>query len=361
MTADPLCSERRPATQPGSDMRHVCLLVLLGSLLAAAPAAALVVPAHDLDGTLFPHEIEHIQIVGADIRVDHLPSDAVEGVGQRWEVTAELRVRNHQDATTIVPLIVLDDADLTDQTRVFVDGVAIQTTAIDPGYDPAHRELVYEHGRHFDLAMAPFALMAVRVTMVIQPEVDSVGQVFLRLPTDAFALFDGPVPTAFLDVELDQRAIGLQASLTGYTLYDEPENRLVWFVLDWTPSRPLEIAYVPAWSALLLVATVEACPEPWAVVQHMTTGDIAALRTLLDGVDTGTLEFCAALPLMIHGYRFDSSRVREQFGAVALERYLPGERPGESIYRENPAFTEEMLGEIEAIYRRTLAQFAEGG
>ena len=142
------------------------------------------------------------------------------------------------------------------------------------------------------------------------------------------------------------------------TLYDEPVNRLSWYIRDWESTQALQWAYLPAWSALVRVADVESCPAPWTVMEHMMSGDVNAVGSYVSGFDPDTLNFCAALPLMIHGYPFESESVREQFASVSLARYINASESRGSIYRVNPEFDADMLSDVEAIYRRTLRDYA---
>ena len=337
----------------------VAAIALIAGVLVGTPNAhAFLAPLHSVDTTHFIAPNEAAQIVRANIRAERQPNVDAEGPDDGWLVTAEIAIRNHSHEDITVPVAVTDSAEFEERTVVYVNGVSVELEVIDPGFDPAHPEVVVDHAQRFELSLPSQALVFVRTEFVVQAVTDDAGQVFLSLPTNYLGMWEAPIEAAFIEVALNDRGVGIQTTLSGYTLYDEPLNRLSWYSMDWVPTRPREVAFMPAWSALLRVAQVESCPEPWVVVEHISAGNMDDLNQYLAGYDPDSLQFCAALPLMVHGYVFESDNVRRQFGEIPLSRYLGSDVDRGSIYRENPAFDSDMLTAVEAIYRRTLRSAA---
>lgn len=329
------------------------IAALLASLamLASAPAHAVFGPLVSLDRARFVAATEEVQVVSVSIDVDQQPSQ--QGGATQWWVDAEVRLRNVSAGPITTEVAVLDDPARTDDTMVFVDGVGVATDAMAPRQDPAFPEHTYAHVRAVPLRFELGQERVVRASFWATGSVDAMGRTYVEIPTHALGLFASNIAFGHLRVGLRDRPIGLQATLSDPVAYDSPMDEVRWTLRDWSPTIPFRAAFSTPWTALLLVAEVEACPPPWDVVRSTTNGNMSALRSQLDEYDDGTLHFCANLPEVLHGRPFTSERTLESLGAMTLDRYVPGSA-SLPLYRPNPAWDSATLTEAEGIYSRAL-------
>lgn len=318
----------------------------LAALASSIPATsdALVAPLTRVDDTYFVARVEGVQVASAFI--DIAPA------GDRWRIDVEVLVRNIGIGPVSVDLAILDEAAFTSETLVFVDGVATRTIGFDPRQDPAFPEHTYRHARRLPLSLDLDGEVTVRARVFRTTTMDTLGRAFVELPTHALGLFSDPVTAGRIHLALRERALGLEATIDG-TVYDEPLNDATWMLRDWNPRVPFRVSYSTPWAALLLVAEVEACPDPWHVVRSTTQGQISALRSNLQSYDDATLTFCGNLPDVLHGRPFTNEQTREQLAAITLDRYVPGSR-SVPLYVPNANWSDALLSDAEAIYAHTL-------
>lgn len=344
MHQHPASISRRSARAP----RLLAATVVAAAALAVAvPALALIAPLAPVDASRFIARSE--SLVVESIYIDVAPDGADDG----WWVDAELTLRNMDVVDVVAELAILDEAATTDATLVFVDGASVGTDVVAPRQDPSIPEHTYAHARRLRVNMPLGSEITVRVHMFRTGGMDALGRSYLELPTNALGLFADNIEAGRIRMEVDGRAIGLQATIAGGVTYDAPLNDASWPLRDWAPRVPFRVSWASPWSALLVVAEVEACPEPWQVVRSMTQGQVEALRSHLGVFDDDTLGFCANLPEVLHGRPFNSERTREQLAAMTLDRYVPGSDPV-PLYVSNPDFDESLLSDAEAIYARAL-------
>ena len=319
------------------------------------PAQAFLLPLDSSDDHWFITRTRSVQI--AATRVNATPvtdPNRLEPGRHVWDVRVELWLRNLANEARTLALGVADDPAYTDATVVYIDGRPVTSVATpvryDPRYEPVHRPSV----RRIEVELPIGQPRVIGLRLRYAATVDELGQSVLTLPTHVLQNLAERVEQAFMEVTLPDRPVGLEATLSGYVFYDDPANMMSWFALQWQPRIPLRIAWLGPWAALLAVAEIERCPAPWEVVRFVTSGRVAELDRLLASHDEATREFCAALPLVVRGYRFRSERLREQFAAIDLSRYLPSQGDRGSLYRANPGFTPEMLTDVERLYRNAL-------
>ncbi len=337
-------------------MRYLLVLIFVSLTTAAsAPALGLVAPLGRIDNARFVQATEELQAVAIDIDVVQLSME--EGISQ-WQVNTEVRFRNVSSEATTVEIGVLDRTNSSDTTVVYVDGNRVETDGFQPRQDPAYLDHTYDHARLLPLRFALGEEHVVRATVYYEGTVDVMGRTFLELPTHALGLFSGNVTAGRMQLALVGRAIGLQSTLSDAIVYDEPTNEVSWTLRDWSPQIPFRASFSTPWSALLLVAEVEACPNPWEIVRTVSRGHMTGLRTHLSVFDDATLMFCANLPEILHGRPFESERTLAQLAGMTLDRYIPSAGPL-AVYRLNPAWDVASLSEAEGIYSRSLRSVLE--
>jgi hypothetical protein len=324
------------------------LALAIGALALPSSAVAFVVPVNDVDDFVFPSGSSPLQVMSVSVRMH-------QEEGRLWHVDAEVWLRNTSGSAVDARLAGV----LSDDMGVWVNGAPVIGTIGPLQRDPAYSLLNFPNALVFTAPMPAESTHLIRVSGLVEARVDAVGQIFLELPSYALGVFEGDVRSGTMHAWFEARPLGVQSSINNYTVYDQPENQVSWRLAAWEPLVPFRLSYLPPWSALLLATSVEECPEPWDVVRSMTSGNINTVRAYLSTFDNATLQFCSSLPLVIHGFVFESDRAREQFSAVPMSRYLPDRAAAGAFYIENPAFTEEMLSDAEAIYRNTLRQLSE--
>ncbi len=326
------------------------LLTALLCAVFATSASAFVAPVTSMDDTYFLTQ-------SVDWRVDMVDLHIVQEPGApsnaEWILDAELSIRHASLAEGPAPVVILDDEAFTDETVAYVNGEPIDSEEIVLRQDPAMPEHTYPRARLIRVPVQEGAATIVRVRMRTRGTIDSLGQIFVELPTHAMGLFEGEITGGTMRVEFLGRPLGFQATLVGGVAYDDPISEVTWRLRDWAPRIPFRTSFLTPWSALLLVAEVESCPDPWRVVRAVTGGDVDALRTYANHYDDPTLEFCGNLPEILHGRWFDSDRTREQLAGMTLDRYVAGAQPV-SLYQPNAHFSSAQLGDAEAIYARSL-------
>lgn len=331
-------------------------LCLFGFFAIQTNINAFVLPLSSIDETFFSGQSEEITLVGVDLQVERdLEREALTG-DVVWKLEAELIFQNITPQSQTLDLAIVDEEALTELTKFWFQGQLINTEPINVRYDAFNEDVPPYHAQHVSITFPSGELQRVRAVTYITPHTDLLGQIFLRLPIGLFSFWEGNIQHTFMNVALFDRPIGLQSSLSGFTFYDNPENILSWFIIDWQPQQPLEIAYMQPWSIMTLIAQRESCPDPTTLIMHITSGDTQALQVFLSEYDRNTLQFCSTLPLALYGYRFQSDSVRTQFAAIPFSRYIASESDRGSIYRENASFQRDDLVGIEAIYHRTLDQ-----
>lgn len=312
-------------------------------------AGAVIAPLEDEDGALFARPVEGVSAIAVALTLEQ-PAASREA----WYIDAEIWLRNGRPLDMSVTL-----AALLPSPVVYVDGLAVETRAITVARDPATPQHLYRDAAAIPVAMPAETTVSVRITGYVEPTVDALGQVFVELPTHALGLFEGDIHGGTMIATLRERAFAARATIQGFTRYDEPANRLSWQLREWNPTLPFRLTYLPPWSALQLMTDIESCPEPWSVVRALSEGDMAGVRGIVSTYDVSALRFCANLPLIVHGFPFESERVRSELAAVPLSRYLSGRDVQGQAYVENPHFGEDDLSDAERIYRHTLRQLAD--
>lgn len=356
----PRADRRRPSDTPLSANApmptRALLAVLLLSLLAPAPAEALLVPLREQAGSLFPVQQEEVHVSSLLLRITRPVDEATAaGSSQRWLVEAELAVRNRRNREVEANIGLIVEPAYASRATVHARGVPIDTTRVQVLHDPRLRQHHHPEAVRFTLPLGPLDLVTVHLRTIVSARTDETGQTWLELPLHALGLFDDVISHAWIRLEADERMLGFRASLTDWTYYDAPENAASWFVRDWEIRRPLQIAWIGAWPLLLRMATIEDCPTPWELMQRVAAGRAEELRGFLGALDPDTREFCAGLPLVVHGNRFRSEETRERLGELRLSRYVPNAPDNLPIYVVNPAFTREGLTDVERIYMDTLS------
>lgn len=332
-----------------------CTLLVLAM---ASPAWAYFGPLRQHEGAWFPTAVTGLQLVHARLDATHIPGTGV-AAGQAggqgtWLVDGQLVVRNPSSAPRSLTLLVPDDDAWRGETVVWVQGQVQYTQERQLRLDPGMPQHSYPRASVVEVVLPAETLVTLRATWVQSGRTDSLGRQQLRVASHLLGLWGEAIPTADLRVQFTSRPVALQTTLSGHTLYDEPQNEVGWYVRDWRPSIPLELAWLTPWSALLIVATVEQCPDPIQVVARVTGGDPSALQTMLQTHTPEDLAFCASLPLVLHGMRFPDENVRRDLARLTVARYVPGAPDGPSLYVENAQFSEGMLSEVEGLYRRGL-------
>lgn len=340
----------------------IFLLTLFSLVFSSVHASALVTALRTDGERFYLHQADKWQL--AVVRIDVNPRfDVLEpsAVRHSWIVDAEIWLRNTSAETRSALLAVVDDPDFTGDTEVFLDGQRIETALTSLEYEAGRQNMARKTVRRFSVNVPNAGLVVIGVRMRIDAERSEDGQYILELPTHLMSMLSDKVLHSFIKLDMDSRPVGLTSTLSGFNFYDSPWNRLSWFSLDWSPRIPMRIAWLESWNLLSRMAEVEQCPSPWDVVRHVSASNLQAVRGILSPYDQQTLRFCASLPLVIHGYVFPSQRVRDQFAAVPLRRYLGSSADRGSIYRENPSFNRDDLPQLEKIYWSTLSSIAEEG
>jgi hypothetical protein len=331
------------------------LLLFIVSVACIQGASAFVMPLERVDSVWFPSQSDSVQVVALRLEVTPTPAGRAGGAaGYEWQVDAELWLRNIQDADKVVDFAMYVPEDVRDVSTYYVDGEVIDPQLKEVRRDPAHPSIENANYPVAELTLPSLEIVPVRVQTQVSASKDNLGQTVLSLPMRLLRLYNGPIGQAFIELELPERPIGLIASLANYTFYDEPQNRLSWFNIDWRPEQDLEVAWLGAWPALMLVAEVEECPQPWRVVRTVMSGALSDVQGYLSGFDEETIRFCKSLPLVTHGYHFQSDSVRQELGQLSVNRYLGGRTDRGSLYRINPNFSEQDLTEPERIYKSAL-------
>jgi hypothetical protein len=292
-----------------------------------------------------------------DWRVDMVDLHIVQEPGApssaEWILDAELSIRHASLTDGPAPVVILDDEAFTAETVAYVNGEPVETTEIVLRQDPTMPEHTYPRGRMLFVPVEEGVATVVRVRMRTRGTIDALGQIFVELPTHAMGLFEGEITGGTMRVEFLGRPLGFQATLVGGIAYDDPISEVTWRLRDWEPRIPFRTSFLTPWSALLLVAEVEGCPDPWRVVRAVTGGDVDVLRAYGRQYDNSTLEFCGNLPEILHGRWFDSDRARGELAGMTLDRYVVGAQ-AVSLYQPNAHFSLAQLGDAEAIYARAL-------
>lgn len=339
---------------------YFILLLVLALVFLSASASAFLAPTRTDGERTYLEKVDSWQLAVARIdltpRFDILTPSATR---HSWTVDAEFWLRNVSTEPQSMRLVIADDPAFTGDTELYLDGQRVETARTAVSYNPRMDTLNIEGGRRFSVAVPSGERVVIGVRMRVDAVRDDQGQFSIDLPTHLLQLITPKVLQTFLHVDFDARPLGLSSTLNGFTFYDHPWNRLSWFALDWEPRLPLRIVWLESWQLLVKIAAVEVCPAPWDVVRAVSRSDLGALRALLNKHDVQTLRFCAALPLVIHGYVFPSTRVRDQFAEIPLRRYLGAAADRGLLYRENSAFSASDLPELEKIYWSTLTRMIE--
>jgi hypothetical protein len=322
-------------------------------------STALVAPLAETEGRFFPTRIAEVQVLSASVYAEPLPTRADDASAPRWLVELDLVVRNHQDATRVVPLAFAPDQEFVDATRVWFDGDVVATTSDSVGHDPALPDHLIRHPLRATVELQPLTVHTIRVVTGVRSQRDTYGQTFLRLPLHLLSLFDESLPYLGVTMRLDDRALALQSTVRHPVVYDAPDSMLQWFVRNSELALPFEVSWIDPWSALIIVAETEACPGPWDVVRAMSTGDIVGLEHELRDVGDDTLAFCAGLPAVLRGAPIANAEAADQLASIDMRRYLPGDTERGPLYRSNDGWDEDQLTDPERLYRNALRTLAE--
>ena len=197
-------------------MTYRLLTALVAGLAIPGSASAFVAPLQSVDDTYFVAPTDVAELVSANIQVDRWLEGEALGLGEGWRVSAELAFRNHAHQDASIPIALVASDAFPTESALFIDGAPVALTTFDPGFDPANPNIVVDHALRAELELPSQQLVFVRAEFIITPEIDSAGQVTLRLPTEFLGMWEDAVDAAFIEVDLHERAVGLQTSLTGY-------------------------------------------------------------------------------------------------------------------------------------------------
>ncbi len=323
--------------------------LLTGTLIATA-ASATVLPIRMVDRSPFPAATESIAIL--DIRAHAAPALAAETMGMlgvwQWDVTMTMQCRSIEQTSVPVALLIPSSG------QAWLDGVPINSRSVTLQRDPGMPDHVYPVAQLANINCVPGDVFELRTRHALETRVDTYGQRFLDFPSLALSLFAEDIGTASIFVELHDRPIALQTTISDPTLYDEPNPAMSWYLRNWEPRLDFQASWLSPWSALQMVADVESCPPPWQVVQATTSGDPNALQSLAAAYDDATLRFCARLPEIIHGAPFEPGPITSQLVEISMSRYLPSLAHESPLYRPNAAWSMDLLSEVEGLYRSAL-------
>ena len=327
------------------------LAALLGAFALPRQADAVVTPLQYVEGHWFPVRTEALQVQLASIR---LAERQAEDTGRAWELEAELWLRNVSLDVTRFDVAAIGGEVLS----VERDGAPVTTEPIPIRQDPSLPEATFGEGVRVALELEPERTAVLRIQLRVAGRVDTYGRSLVVIPTQALGLFGGDVRAGHLEAQVLERPYGMQSTLSGATIYDEPINRIVWPLFSWSARVPFQLSYLPPWPMLMAMAEVDRCPDPWEIVRLMSAGELEELTNLVESFDPAMIEFCAHLPLVTHGYVFSSERARAQLLDLSLRRYVPDAGESARAYVPNPAFEEAWLSDAERIYRDTLERYA---
>ena len=162
----------------------------------------------------------------------------------------------------VLELFVPDEAEFTEDSGLWVDGVSQRGQQSRLHADPAYPGLDFDHGRIYTVPMAGERVATMRVARIVRGSVDQYWQLTVTLDTHLLgAPWVGEIDDASLAFRFDERPIGLLATLNAGATYDEPEAGAVWFPRLWEPAIPFQLSYVSPWSALLLAAMAKRRPR----------------------------------------------------------------------------------------------------
>lgn len=323
------------------------------SLTVASAASAFLLPLRAMDDAWFPGSTAGVEVTA--LRMDASPAPEARNSGNldAWSWDLELRLHCIAIDAQVVPLAVVSTRPNA-TTEVWINGRPANPSTVAVRRDPALPEMVFDDGALIQLACNPGDFVTIRVRVVAEARVDSYGQHFLDAPLHTLAQFAGTIDTAWMNIQLPERPMALQSTITNPVWYEEPHPSLSWYMRSWEPSIPFQMSWLSPWTTLQMVAGVESCPDPWQVVQQMSAGNIGAIRSYLAGFDEGTLSFCGMLPSVIHGAPLVSGTSRAQLEAISMRRYLPTLAHDVPLYRENSVWNESMLSDVERMYARAL-------
>jgi hypothetical protein len=344
----------RERTRVGTRLGHtIGGVTAILSLMAASSASAFLLPLRAMDDSWFPGSSAGVEVTA--LRMDVSPAVEARSSGNldAWNWDLELRLHCIAIEAQVVPLALVSDT-AESNVEVWIDGRPANTSTVPVRRDPAIADMVFEEGELIQLACNPGDFVTVRARVQAEARVDSYGQRFLTAPLHTLGQFAGTIDTTWLTVSLPERPMAMQATITNPVWYEEPNPSLSWYMRAWEPAIPFQVSWLSPWTTLQMVAGVESCPDPWQVVQQMSAGNVGAIRSYLAGFDEGTLSFCGMLPAVIHGAPFSSGASREQLLAISMRRYLPTLAHDVLLYRENPAWNESMLSDVERMYARAL-------
>jgi len=338
----------------------MCVALMLVAC-AASSASAVLLPVRTVDEFRFPDRAPDLHLMHVHMLVSRVNGGTNGAHRASWYVEADFVVANRSSSEITVPIALVGAIEGAEWSTIFVDGARIGSDQVRMRQDPARGDLVFPHGVAFQLTVPAEGYVTVRTQFYAPTTVDTYGRLFLELPTHVLAEWGSVVERGRIEVYTAERPMAMASTLTGGITYDEPEGMITWYLRDWRPSIPFRMSYLPTWSMLMTVTNVEACPDPWTVVRYFAQGDMSSAQDYIAVYDPGTLEFCASLPLVVHGYGFDDVEVRRQFGAIPLSRYVATADSDARLYTLNPHFQEAMLPDSEAIYRRALLNAAQYG
>jgi hypothetical protein len=322
-------------------------------LMGASSASAFLLPLRAMDDSWFPGSTAGVEVTA--LRMDVSPALEARNTGNpdAWSWDLELRLHCIAIEAQVVPLAVVSTG-VDSTAEVWIDGRPANASIVPVRRDPALPEMIFDDGALVQLACNPGDFVTIRIRVLAEARVDSYGQHFLDAPLHTLGQFAGTIDTVWLNIQLRERPMALQSTITNPVWYEEPHPSLSWYMRSWEPSIPFQMSWLSPWTTLQMVTGVESCPDPWQVVQQMSAGNVGAIRSYLAGFDEGTLSFCGMLPSVIHGAPFSSGASRAQLEAISMRRYLPTLAHDVPLYRENPAWNESMLSDVERMYARAL-------
>lgn len=339
----------------------ITALVIAAIVALSSSAAALFAPLEEEGRRTYITRGQSLQV--ALVQVDVTPAfDPMEQLTRQntWRVRGEILLRNVSGDPQELLLGFNSRYAEEGSLQVLVDGVSIEGEARELHANPLVEVARFSQAEVFGVRIESNQGVNIGVEYLTRPRRDERGQSVFSLPTHLLSLLAQEVDQAYISMDFNQLPVGLASTLSGFTIWNQPWQRLTWYAIEWQPRLALQVAWMQPWVLLVSMADIEECPSPLEVVQRMSQSDPASMREYLSDWENSELQFCSSLPLAIHGYSFSSERVRQQFADIQLNRYLGTSADRGSIYRENPNFDPELhLSDAEALYWRTLQRFAD--
>ena len=346
-------------------MKH-CLLVVwvgLSLLVHQEPVQAFGVPLTRIEENWFPAEAENIRVAG--IRVSVVPSVDNENGELLWLVDETMLVKNTLEEPFTFHVAVPNmwseagGAGLEEPqdfwAEAFVNGQEVETHLIELAPNPQHYDVTYRSGRRFHVAMRPSEAIHVRLRFAIPQDSFESGEIGLNLPFGLRRLWDGTIDFGLITVRWSAPMFSFRTNLPTYALY---RDRVEWFLKDFSPEADIEMRFLSHQGAFSVLVRGLNCPQPWLLLPHVETGDMAAVEELLVLYNRENLRSCAALPSVLNGSLEDARETGMEL--MRFESFTEADSNiAGPIFWSDPGFSEESLSESERLYRQLLLQHLE--